>query len=302
MVRLKLCWCCRITFNLFMFCFFFKFVHFLYLFSRCNNQQNCDISAENSNFGGDPCPNIPKYLEVYFGCFDGKFFFISGNLRRYLTYFQDFVSFVLFHIFSFKLYPCHFLCQALFISRFMILDGSQWLFSFWDSFHLVLTFQSIKSKCIFLSLRSVILEGSWQLSFLRRCDERVDCSLNASLDIRLESDPCPGTEKYLEAHYVCHSLSEGPPTQGWSAEKLVKLHSDNLSSVMWCQSPSPPPPPPPPSYQHNNKYYTINIIICTSVGVKRELRNWYSNNWNGILQKQSWTALILNFNVWTNSH
>ena len=58
------------------FLLFFKFVHFLYLFSRCNNQQNCDISAENDNFGGDPCPNIPKYLEVYFGCFDGKFFFI----------------------------------------------------------------------------------------------------------------------------------------------------------------------------------------------------------------------------------
>ena len=109
-----------------------------------------------------------------------------------------------------------FWCQALFISRFMILDGSQWLFSFWDSFHLVLTFQRIKSKCIFLSLRSVILEGSWQLNFLCRCDERADCSLNASLDIRLESDPCPNTEKYLEAHYVCHSLSEGPPTQGWS--------------------------------------------------------------------------------------
>ena len=79
--------------------------------------------------------------------------------------------------------------------------------------------------------------GSWQFNFLCRCDERPDCSLNASLDIRLESDPCPNTEKYLEAHYVCHSLSEGPPTQGWSAEKLVKLHSDNLSSVMWCHSP-----------------------------------------------------------------
>ena len=52
--------------------------------------------------------------------------------------------------------------------------------------------------------------------FLCRCDERADCSVNASLDIRLESDPCPNTEKYLEAHYVCHSLSEGPPTQGWS--------------------------------------------------------------------------------------
>ena len=49
----------------------------------------------------------------------------------------------------------------------------------------------------------------------RRCDERNFCSLNAKLDA-LEEDPCPETEKYLEAHYVCHSLIDGPPTQGWS--------------------------------------------------------------------------------------
>ena len=110
----------------------------------------------------------------------------------------------------------------------MVLNGSS-VFEILFILFLRSKVSSRKSKCIFLSLRSVILEGSWQLNFLSRCDERPDCSLNASLDIRLSSDPCPNTEKYLEAHYVCHSLSEGPPTQGWSAqlswEKLVKLQN-----------------------------------------------------------------------------
>ena len=47
-----------------------------------------------------------------------------------------------------------------------------------------------------------------------RCDELGSCELAAQLE--LEQDPCPATEKYLEAHYICHSLSDGPPTQGWS--------------------------------------------------------------------------------------
>lgn len=36
---------------------------------RCNLEHECEISAESNNFGGDPCPDVPKYLEVYFGCF-----------------------------------------------------------------------------------------------------------------------------------------------------------------------------------------------------------------------------------------
>merc|ERR1712106_578269 len=36
---------------------------------RCNLEHECEILAESNNFGGDPCPDSPKYLEVYFGCF-----------------------------------------------------------------------------------------------------------------------------------------------------------------------------------------------------------------------------------------
>merc|ERR1719483_647163 len=44
---------------------------------RCNLDHECEIAAESNNFGGDPCPDVPKYLEVYFGCFRGKFSFVT---------------------------------------------------------------------------------------------------------------------------------------------------------------------------------------------------------------------------------
>merc|ERR550532_2906881 len=40
----------------------------IFLF-RCNSEHECSILADSDNFGGDPCPGVPKYLEVYFGCF-----------------------------------------------------------------------------------------------------------------------------------------------------------------------------------------------------------------------------------------
>ena len=46
---------------------------FMSVMFRCNNARDCDIRAESDNFGGDPCPGTGKYLEVYFGCFPGKF-------------------------------------------------------------------------------------------------------------------------------------------------------------------------------------------------------------------------------------
>ena len=47
---------------------------FISVMFRCNNARDCKIRAESDNFGGDPCPGTGKYLEVYFGCFPGKFF------------------------------------------------------------------------------------------------------------------------------------------------------------------------------------------------------------------------------------
>jgi len=45
------------------------------------------------------------------------------------------------------------------------------------------------------------------LACVSRCDERSDCTLEARLDEFVE-DPCPNTEKYLEAHYICGSKAD----------------------------------------------------------------------------------------------
>lgn len=37
------------------------------LLAQCNNQANCSIPTTNSVYG-DPCPSIPKYVEVYYDC------------------------------------------------------------------------------------------------------------------------------------------------------------------------------------------------------------------------------------------
>ena len=55
---------------------------FISVMFRCNNARDCEIRAESDNFGGDPCPGTGKYLEVYFGCFPGKFFGSDRSPRR----------------------------------------------------------------------------------------------------------------------------------------------------------------------------------------------------------------------------
>ena len=57
---------------------------------RCNHQHECSIVADSDNFGGDPCPGVPKYLEVYFGCFQGMLFYICFLFSsRLLFCFKD---------------------------------------------------------------------------------------------------------------------------------------------------------------------------------------------------------------------
>ena len=62
-----------------LFSFLFYFIISIF-YSRCNNADKCEISAESESFGGDPCPGVPKYLEVYFGCFPGKILFCFNLL------------------------------------------------------------------------------------------------------------------------------------------------------------------------------------------------------------------------------
>ena len=50
-----------------------------------------------------------------------------------------------------------------------------------------------------------------------RCDSLASCIVPSSLEG--VTDPCPLTEKYLEAHYLCHSPIHGPYTStGCSGE------------------------------------------------------------------------------------
>ncbi len=63
------------------------------------------------------------------------------------------------------------------------------------------------------------LAGQWAGQGPSRCDKRPSCGMAAALDPEVQEDPCPGTEKYLEAHYLCHSLVHGPPTTGPGTEE-----------------------------------------------------------------------------------
>ena len=66
-----------------------------------------------------------------------------------------------------------------------------------------------------------------------RCDSLASCIVPSSLEG--VTDPCPLTEKYLEAHYLCHSPLQGPYTTGgsgeidkslcWGVSKICRLHN-----------------------------------------------------------------------------
>lgn len=36
-----------------------------------------------------------------------------------------------------------------------------------------------------------------------KCDGKSECSINVE-NVKLGGDPCPGTHKYLEVHYICY--------------------------------------------------------------------------------------------------
>ena len=59
--------------HLFLFISACHFYLFYINFLRCNGEQNCSIEVKSEIFG-EPCSTTPKYLEVYFGCFQGILF------------------------------------------------------------------------------------------------------------------------------------------------------------------------------------------------------------------------------------
>ena len=60
---------------MFFFDLLFLIIFISYFNFRCNSEHECSILADSDIFGGDPCHGVPKYLEVYFGCFQGMFMF-----------------------------------------------------------------------------------------------------------------------------------------------------------------------------------------------------------------------------------
>merc|ERR1719270_105409 len=85
-----------------------------------------------------------------------------------------------------------------------------------------------------------------------RCDSLASCIVPSSLEgVR---DPCPLTEKYLEAHYLCHSPLHGPYTTGgsgeidkslcWRLSKICCLPTSLITESTTMTSSTGPPLPP----------------------------------------------------------
>ena len=95
-----------------LFYFLSLFIFFIYFLDVITS--NTVISRQKITISAGTPVRIFQNIWRYISAVSTVSFFLSvGNLRRYLTYFQDFVSFVLFHIFSFKLYPCHFFVSGI---------------------------------------------------------------------------------------------------------------------------------------------------------------------------------------------
>ena len=46
-------------------CFLMSHLHCLL---RCDNREHCEISADEFDFGSNPCPDTERYLEAHYVC------------------------------------------------------------------------------------------------------------------------------------------------------------------------------------------------------------------------------------------
>ena len=76
---------------------------FLFLF-RCDGLNNCRMLVENDIFG-NPCPGTPKYLEIYYGCFQGTFYLVLLVHFLYLfIVYSIYLNIILFMLYSFMIF------------------------------------------------------------------------------------------------------------------------------------------------------------------------------------------------------
>jgi hypothetical protein len=77
------------------------------------------------------------------------------------------------------------------------------------------------------------------------CDDKEECSLRAE-DLDLGPDPCPDTERYLEAHFTCIQTALAKPPGNFNSASLTLcymvmhslgylLHRLVLSSIFCCK-------------------------------------------------------------------
>nr|XP_018896103.1 PREDICTED: latrophilin Cirl-like isoform X3 [Bemisia tabaci] len=92
-----------------------------------------------------------------------------------------------------------------------------------------------------------------------RCENRRSCSFNVSQEI-FDSDPCPDTSKYLEAHYNCLGADlttttnrPNPPwlmtsqPSVWSTAKSITVRPPSVGPQPTTASPGPPTSSPAPT-------------------------------------------------------
>ena len=73
---------------LYLICIILLFILFYFVFlfcHRCDGTSRCEMGVDHQLFG-EPCPDTPKYLEVYFGCYHQG---IRGVPQRKLRNFQQ---------------------------------------------------------------------------------------------------------------------------------------------------------------------------------------------------------------------
>ncbi|XP_017774015.1 PREDICTED: latrophilin Cirl isoform X3 [Nicrophorus vespilloides] len=101
-----------------------------------------------------------------------------------------------------------------------------------------------------------------------RCYDKQNCSIPASTS--MFGDPCPGTLKYLEAHYQCAPATMTTTTNRPSPPWLITSQPPMWSTIKTSARPPPPPPPkvstvtsPPPKPPT-----TPSLSIHTSTSLK----------------------------------
>ncbi|XP_044257478.1 latrophilin Cirl isoform X5 [Tribolium madens] len=90
-----------------------------------------------------------------------------------------------------------------------------------------------------------------------RCTHYQNCSIPASTS--MFGDPCPGTHKYLEAHYQCLPATTTTTTSRPSPPWLITSQPPMWSTV----KPSARPPPPPPKVSATPPPRTTTVTSTT---------------------------------------